>query len=374
MSIENTVSILHQRLTKQLWVSIALASLLPIIVTVYLVSSLLDRSKPSPVEILTLIGFSVVFSLLGSYLIFALGRKLRSVSERAIQAVAPNVPELRAGDELGQLDTAIDRFTQQLRSSVNELQQKAAELNTAKKQLEEANLALHRVDKMKSDFLRFISHEFRSPLMCVRMSLHSLLDEPEQPLAEDQEKYVSMALRSSERLLRLINQMIDLTKLRHARPSAEKQTVELREMVHKVLHEMREPFGEKGIKLHANGNALTAPVSTDPESLEVALRHVFHNVVENSPPGGDAEVRINLNRDRVELVIGDSGPRIVARRFGDLFEGLVRDYENNDPRWRNDVLGLTLAKEIIGLQGGSLEVQNGSDKTGGLLIRLPKGD
>ena len=106
----------------------------------------------------------------------------------------------------------------------------------------------------------------------------------------------------------------------------------------------------------------------------MALRHVFHNVVENSPEGGDAEVRINLNRDRVELVVGDSGPQIVARRFGDLFEGLVRDYENNDPRWRNDVLGLTLAKEIIGLQGGSLEVQNSSERTGGLLIRLPTGN
>jgi len=374
MSNQNTVSILNQRLTKQLWVSIALASLLPIFVTIYLVSSLLDRTKPSVVEVSVLIGFAVLFAGIGSFLIFTVGRKMRNISERAMRVSAPNmsnIPEM--GDEIGQLDTAIDRFTNQLRSSMNELHQKAAELSTAKKQLEEANRQLQRVDKMKSDFLRFISHEFRSPLMCVRMSLNSLLEEPDKPLVGDQEKYVEMALRSSERLLRLINQMIDLTKIRHSRPSAEKQTVELRQLVHRILNNLREPFEEKQIKIYSNGNALEAPIRTDPESLEVALRHVFNNVVENSPTGGEAEIRVNSNDDAVEVVVGDSGPRIVERKFGDLFEGLVREYENNDPRWRNDVLGLTLAKEIISLQGGTLEIEQNGIKSGRLVIRLPKG-
>ena len=72
--------------------------------------------------------------------------------------------------------------------------------------------------------------------------------------------------------------------------------------------------------------------------------------------------------------VQDTGPRILERKFGDLFEGLVRQYENNDPRWRNDVLGLTLAKEIIALQGGTLEIDGSGGKTARLKIRLPKGD
>lgn len=375
MNSQNTVSIANQRLVKQFWISIALASFLPIFVSVYLVSTLLNSSRPSITEVAVMLGFAVVFSLLGSYLIFTIWRKLRSVSERAIKVAAPlfEINE-EGGDEIGQIDTAIDRFTQQLRASMSELHQKAAELSSAKKQLEQANLQLQRVDKMKSDFLRFISHEFRSPLMCVRMSLNSLLEEPEQPLAEDQEKYVEMALRSSERLLRLINQMIDLTKIRHSRPSHEKQDVEVRELVHRVLTGLREQFEEKRIKIQSNGNALEAPIKTDPESLEVALRHVFHNVVENTPAEGRTDVRVNLKDDQVEVVVEDTGPKIVERKFGDLFEGLVRQYENNDPRWRNDVLGLTLAKEIISLQGGKLDVDGNFGKHGRLVIRLPIGE
>jgi signal transduction histidine kinase len=375
MSILNTVSILNQRLAKQLWVSIALASLLPIFVTIYLVSSLLDRSKPSLLEVGLLVGLALAFAGMGSYLILTVGRKLRTISERAARAAAPEIrAALEMGDEIGQLDSAIDQFTQQLRSSMTELHQKAAELNTAKKQLEEANRQLERVDKMKSDFLRFISHEFRSPLMCVRMSLNSLLEEPDQPLAADQEKYVEMALRSSERLLRLINQMIDLTKLRHARPCHHKKSVELRELVHRVLGNLREPFEQKKIKIYSNGNALTAPVRTDPESVEAALRHVFHNVVENCPEESQAEIRVNDEGDHVAVLVADNGPRIVERKFGDLFEGLVREYENNDPRWRNDVLGLTLAKEIIALQGGTLQIDSNPKGEGRLIIRLPKGE
>ena len=76
----------------------------------------------------------------------------------------------------------------------------------------------------------------------------------------------------------------------------------------------------------------------------------------------------------IEVVVGDSGPCIVSRQFGDLFEGYVRQYEGNDPRWRNDVLGLTLAKEIIALQGGTLEIDKNPTQTGRLVIRLPKGE
>lgn len=375
MSIQNTVSISGQKLAKQLWISIALASFLPIFVALYLVTSVLNSSRPSMVEVGTMIGFAVLFSVFGSYLIFNVWRKLRAISERAVKVASPDLKSgLEGEDEIGQLDSAIDKFTQQLRSSMVELHQKASELSTAKKQLEQANLQLQHVDKMKTDFLRFISHEFRSPLMCVRMSLNSLLEEPDQPLAEDQEKYVGMALRSSERLLRLINQMIDLTKLRHSRPSAEKQEIEVRQLVEKVLENLHEQFEQKHIKIYSNGNALNAPIKTDPDSLEVALRHVLNNVAENTPENGKAEIRVNADDAQIEVVVGDSGPRIVSRQFGDLFEGLVRHYEGNDPRWRNDVLGLTLAKEIISLQGGTLQIDDESTTTGRLIIRLPKGE
>ena|ERR1051326_6843406 len=375
MNIQNTISITGQRLAKQLWISIALASFLPIFVAIYIASSFLNRTKPSVLEVGTMIGFAVLFSIFGSYLIFNAWRKLRAVSERAIKVAAPELKlGLQGGDEIGQLDSAIDKFTQQLRTSMIDLHQKAAELTTAKKQLEQANKQLQHVDKMKSDFLRFISHEFRSPLMCVRMSLNSLLEEPDQPLAEDQEKYVDMALRSSERLLRLINQMIDLTKLRHSRPSAEKQEVEVRQLVSRVLGNLQEQFDQKRIHIYSNGNALEAPIRTDPDSLEVALRHVLNNVVENTPEDGKADIRVNANDSEIEVVFGDSGPRIISRQFGDLFEGYVRQYEGNDPRWRNDVLGLTLAKEIIALQGGTLEIDKNPTQTGRLVIRLPKGE
>ncbi len=148
----------------------------------------------------------------------------------------------------------------------------------------------------------------------------------------------------------------------------------MRQLVHRVLGNLREQFEQKHIHIYSNGDALEAPIKTDPESLEVALRHVFHNVAENTPENGNAEIRVNADAEQVEVVVGDSGPRIVAKRFGDLFEGLVRQYENNDPRWRNDVLGLTLAKEIIALQGGTLEINNDSPQSGRLVIRLPKGD
>src|ERR1043166_2376844 len=210
--------------------------------------------------------------------------------------------------------------------------------------------------------------------MCVRMSLNSLLEEPDQPLAHDQEKYVDMALRSSERLLRLINQMIDLTKIRHARPVQEKQRIEVRQMVHRVLANLRGQFEEKRIKINANGNALEAPVSTDRESIEVAFQHVFNNVAENTPEDGHAEVCVNATDDHVEILVEDNGPRVVEKKFGDLFEGLVRQYENNDPRSRHDVLGLTLAKEIIALHGGTLEIDPHSGKNGRFKILLPKGE
>lgn len=379
MNAQNTVTIANQRLVKQFWIALALSSLIPIFVSLYLVSALLDPQRPEMTQVFTMLGFAMVFSAIGSYIIHMIWRKLRSVSDRAVHTVLPDGIEVGEGqaevvDEIGQLDNAINRFTQQLRSSMTELHQKAAELSTAKKQLEEANQQLQRIDKMKSDFLRFISHEFRSPLMCVRMSLSSLLEEPEPPLAEDQEKSVELALRSSERLLRLINQMIDLTKLRHARPSQEKKDVEIQQLVHRVMGNFRDQFEEKKIRLQSNGNTLQANVQADPEGLEVALRHILNNVVENTPSEGETKVSVNSGEGEVQVVFADNGPRVIERKFGDLFDGLVRSYEGNDPRWRNDVLGLTLAKEIVALQGGRLEVDYNPRSQSQIIVRLPKGE
>src|ERR1043166_3919354 len=94
MDIQNTVSILNQRLAKQLWVSIALASFLPIFVSIYLVSSLFDSKKPEVLEVATMLGFAIIFSLLGSYLIYNVLKKVRMVSERAIKVAAPNLPAM----------------------------------------------------------------------------------------------------------------------------------------------------------------------------------------------------------------------------------------------------------------------------------------
>jgi two-component system, sensor histidine kinase len=226
-----------------------------------------------------------------------------------------------------------------------ELQRRHDELQQARRQAEQASQA-------KSDFLANVNHEIRTPLNGVTAAL-SLLAMTE--LSDEQQEYLRILKSSSENLLRLVNEILDFSKLERGKLQLEKSTVTVRPWLSEVVNAFRHSAEAKGLRLELEVE------SGVPETLRVdpvRLSHVLRNLISNSIKFTDAgEIRLSLQLSQpanLRFQITDSGigvPPELQRKIFQLFDqadtSSTRSYEGIG-------LGLTVADGLVRLMGGQL--------------------
>jgi two-component system, NtrC family, sensor histidine kinase KinB len=211
------------------------------------------------------------------------------------------------------------------------------------------------LDEVKSNLVSTVSHELKTPLTSVRMSLHLLLEERIGALNAKQTELLLAAREESERLLRMINDLLDIAKLESGRADLLCENVEPRSLVGSAEVDMRQMVESRGTRLATQIAPDLPPVFVDARQIGHVFSNLISNAAAHSKPGDEIIIAANLQNGSVRFAVTDHGPGIPAEFQSRLFERFFR-VPGSDPRGAG--LGLAIAREIVTAHGGQIGVNS----------------
>jgi len=221
-------------------------------------------------------------------------------------------------------------------------------------ELARSQAALREADRRKDDFLAALSHELRNPLAPIRNSLIVL--ELAQPGSEGARKAQEVIGRQVIHLTRLIDDLLDITRITRQKFQLERQQVELTELVHRTVEDHRGSFEAEGVKVDLSVSPEALWVDADPERLNQVVSNLLSNAEKFTPAGGSVLVGIQPGALGARLSVRDTGTGIPPELIEQLFEPFAQAPQTLDRSRGGLGLGLAMVKGIIELHGGTVRI------------------
>lgn len=258
---------------------------------------------------------------------------------------------------LDQVYSILDETSQVIEYS-HQLEQKSTELEQATKQLQEANERLKEFDALKDDFLSMVSHELRTPLTSVRAFSEILTDNPDVSIA-DRHQFLGIITRESERLTRLIDQLLDLAKMESGRM---RWTVENVDPVHAISEALATMEG----LIKENNVALTVDLPTELPLIRAdrdQLLQLVINLVSNAikfcdRTAGTIHVTAKTSGDALQVSVSDNGVGVREESMSHIFDKFHQSEAADEKAPRGTGLGLAICQQIVVFLGGQIWVDN----------------
>jgi adenylate cyclase len=209
------------------------------------------------------------------------------------------------------------------------------------------------LDKQKTEFFQNISHEFRTPITLIQGPLETAVSDKEG-LSYEQS---AIALRNSRRLLRLVNQLLDLQRLDAGRMQPSFRPCDLVEFVSQIVESFRPYCEKKGLRLTTN-MAECPKVYLDMEKFDKVVYNLLSNAMKFTPEGGTITVAIESQDDHCILTVEDTGIGILPEQIPLLFERFRQAEGSENRSYEGTGLGLALVKELVELHGGKVTVES----------------
>ena len=248
---------------------------------------------------------------------------------------------------------------------------RTAELHRNEQQLAAQNVKLAQLNQARSRLFANLSHEFRTPLTLILGPLKSLLDGRHGALTPAAREQGDLMLRNTQRLLRLINQILDLTRLQAGSVTVHRQPVEMVGFVRSVTQAFT-PLAERSrIALVFRSGLTSLTVSIDPEPIEKVLLNLLSNAVKFTGNGGIIDVSLDQDGSAAVIVVRDSGVGIATADLPHIFDRFYQVDSANTRRYEGTGIGLALVKELVELHGGEISVASTPGQGTTFTVRLP---
>jgi len=247
-----------------------------------------------------------------------------------------------------------------------EQQSRALEATTA--ELRRANERLRELDRLKDDFVSTVSHELRTPLTSIRSFSEILLDNPTLEQQQRQE-FLRIIVTESERLTRLINDMLDLAKIEAGKLEWHMQPVSASEVAREAAAAMGQLFRDKRVKLEVKLTDALSSTIADRDRLFQVIVNLLSNAVKFSPGDvGLVALTVENETDGVRLSVADNGPGVAPNQREAIFERFRQVGDTLTSKPEGSGLGLAISRMIIEHFGGRTWVEDGPG--GGAIFRV----
>lgn len=260
----------------------------------------------------------------------------------------------------------------QVRAYSHELEEKSRALEAATAELRAANERLTELDRLKDDFMSSVSHELRTPLTSIRAFSEMLYDDPRIDIA-DRTRFLGIIVSETERLTRLVNQVLDLAKIESGNAEWRNSDIDLRELVEHAVETTAQLFRDRGAVVDVELPDPAPHVVADHDRLMQVMLNLLTNAAKFVPKGsGRVAVRLTRMDSEVQIDVADNGQGIPEALQTVIFEKF-RQGGDERSRPQGTGLGLPISRQIIEHFGGRLWVtsQPGGGSVFSFVLPLP---
>jgi len=246
------------------------------------------------------------------------------------------------------------------------------EVDTRTKELKEANIRLQMLDKAKSEFISIASHQLRTPLTAIKGLVSMALESFWGPLNQSQKKYLGQVYQSGERLLKLIEDLLSISRIEAGKMEFIFQPVDLEKITQDVVQELLPQAKQKGLYLRLiKSKERLGRVKADSLKIRQVIQNLIDNALKYTIRGG-ASVRLKQEAGQIIFSVADTGLGIPADLKPVLFEKFHRGKGAITRHTEGTGLGLYLAAKLIEAHQGKIWVESeGEGKGSTFYFSLP---
>ena len=245
------------------------------------------------------------------------------------------------------------------------------ELDKSKQELEETNRKLVELDQLKSRFFANISHELRTPLTLLLSPLETLLQRFSRAFDDNARELLATMHANGMRLLKLINDLLDLIRLEAGRMEIKNEPLEVADFIKGLASAVRQVAEDKHIKLETHTDLQLGVVAADSDKLEKVILNLLFNALKFTPDGGRVELRAEKQDDHFILIVNDNGIGIAEKNLPFIFDRFWQADSSSQRKYQGVGIGLALVKELTEMMRGTVAVESQEGKSTTFIVRLP---
>ncbi len=242
-------------------------------------------------------------------------------------------------------------------------------------EVEQARDELEKLDEQKSRFTANVHHELRTPLTLMLAPIDGLLGREFGEISEVQESYLRSMHANGLRLLKLINNLLDLAKIEGAQMRIVRRPVQLGQLVERLVEGARPLAERKGVSLSCEGLEGLPEVYLDGDAIEKVLVNLVGNALKFTPADGSIDLRAALeDGDRLHIVVADTGVGLPEDQLERIFDRFAQVDSSSTRRHEGTGIGLALVRELVELHEGRIWAESeGEDRGTQIHVELPRG-
>lgn len=229
------------------------------------------------------------------------------------------------------------------------------------------------LDRMKSEFIATVSHELRTPLTSLSMEIDILSEGVVGSVNQRQKELLVAAKDDSERLRKLVKELLDLSKLESGKYEMKKELVDFRVLVAEAVRPLRLPFEEKQIALVLNIPERLPNYFADPHQLIWVVTNLLSNALRYTEAGGKVELTAAAEKERLLVTVSDTGQGIPREHQKTVFDKFVQVKSSTETTPGSVGLGLAIAREVVEAHGGRIWLESTVGVGSTFFFTLPTG-
>lgn len=255
----------------------------------------------------------------------------------------------------------------------DKIAKRTSELSEINLALEESHRKLQHLDRVKSDFLLNVSHELRTPLTAIKGAVDNMLDGITGHLSDIQRHYLLRVQANADRLVRLINDLLDLARIEEGRVQVTPTFFSLVGLAGELLDTLRPVAIEKGLVFHLAVLQDPLIVHADRDKVGQVLMNLIGNAIKFTPSGGNVEVELGGEEAEAAMVrITDTGEGIPPEELPRIFDKFYQVQLGIQAKGKGTGLGLSIAKSLVELQGGRIWAESHVSRGSTFFFTVPR--
>jgi PAS domain S-box-containing protein len=228
------------------------------------------------------------------------------------------------------------------------------------------------IERMKSEFVSLSAHQLRTPLSAIKWSLRMLLDGDVGALSKDQRELLEKTYKSNERMINLINDLLDATRIEEGKYLYQPLYIDFAKVVEGVINSFKHEIERKNLKFEFHKPKEKLPqIKVDREKIELAIQNLLDNAIRYTPSGGKVTISLSYDKKEIEFKIQDTGIGIPKRQQVRVFSRFFRGSNAIRRETEGSGLGLYIAKNIIEAHGGRIWFESEEGKGSTFYFTLP---